>query len=153
LSAPKVRFTQHAMDKFNVLRHYGFEVSEREVIKTILNPEHLDRKGEQYFAMRVIDSKHALRVVYEKRKDCLILSHFIRLGVIGMAYKIRYDDEADIITVILEDKGKISHAEEVGDIVVHFDEDGKPLFMEILKASKIIPLMVESLAKKEVTVA
>ena len=70
-----------------------------------------------------------------------------------MAYKIKYDDEADVITIILEKKGKLSHAEEVGDIVVHFDEDGKPLFMEILKASKIVPLMVESLAKKEVTVA
>ena len=50
------------------------------------------------------------------------------------------------------DKGKLSHAEEVGDIVVQFGEDGKPLFVEILKASRIIPLMVESLAKKEVTV-
>jgi len=70
-----------------------------------------------------------------------------------MAYKIKYDEEADVITIILEKEGKLSHAEEVGDIIVHFDEDGKPLFMEILKASKIVPLMMESLAKKEVTVA
>lgn len=70
-----------------------------------------------------------------------------------MAYKIKYDEDADVLTVMLEEKGKLSHAEEVGDVIVHFDEDGKPLFMEILKASKIIPLMVEGLAKKEVTVA
>jgi len=70
-----------------------------------------------------------------------------------MVYKIKYDEEADILTVILREKGKLSHAEDVGDIIVHFDEDGKPLFMEILKASKIVPLMVEGLAKKEVTVA
>jgi len=70
-----------------------------------------------------------------------------------MAYKIKYDEDADILMVILREKGKLSHAEEVGDIIVHFDEDGKPLFMEILKASKIVPLMVEGLAKKEVTVA
>ncbi len=69
-----------------------------------------------------------------------------------MAYKIKYDGDADILTVILREKGELSHAEEVGDIIVHFDEDGKPLFMEILRASKIVPLMVESLAKKEVTV-
>jgi len=43
------------------------------------------------------------------------------------------------------------HAEEVGDIIVHFDENGKPLFMEILKASKIVPLMVQGLPEKEVT--
>jgi len=68
-----------------------------------------------------------------------------------MAYKIKYDEDADVLTVMLDEKGKLSHAEEVGDVIVHFDEDGKPLFMEILKASKIIPLMVEGLAKKEVT--
>jgi uncharacterized protein YuzE len=70
-----------------------------------------------------------------------------------MAYKIKYDADADVLTVILREKGKLSHAEDVGDIVVHFDENGKPLFMEILKASKIVPLMVEGLAKKEVVVA
>jgi len=70
-----------------------------------------------------------------------------------MAYKIKYDEDADILTVILREKGKLSHAEEVGDIILHLDENGKPLFMEILKASKIVPLMVESLARKEVTVA
>jgi len=70
-----------------------------------------------------------------------------------MAYKIKYDEDADVLMIILKEKGKLSHAEEVGDLIVHFDENGKPLFMEILKASKIVPLMVEGLAKKEVTVA
>ena len=70
-----------------------------------------------------------------------------------MAYKIKYDGDADVLTIILKGKGKLSHAEEVGDVIVHLDKDGKPLFMEILKASKIVPLMVEGLAKKEVVVA
>ena len=69
-----------------------------------------------------------------------------------MVYKIKYDDDADILMVVVAEKGKLSHAEEVGDIIVHFDENGKPLFMEILKASKIIPLMVKGLAKKEVII-
>jgi len=69
-----------------------------------------------------------------------------------MAYKVKYDEEADVLTVIVAEKGKLAYAEEVGDIIVHFDENGKPLFMEILKASKIIPLMVQGLAKKEVTI-
>jgi len=69
-----------------------------------------------------------------------------------MAYKIRYDAEADVLTVTVAEEGKLSFAEEIGDIIVHFDENGKPLFMEILKASKIIPLMVQGLAKKEITV-
>ena len=70
-----------------------------------------------------------------------------------MAYKIKYDEDADVLSIMLKDKGKLSYAEEAGDIIVHFDEKGKPLFVEILKASKIVPLMVEGLAKKEVTVA
>jgi len=70
-----------------------------------------------------------------------------------MVYKIKYDGDADVLTIILKGKGKLSHAEEVGDVIVHFDRDGKPLFMEILKASKIVSLMVEGLAKKEVVVA
>jgi hypothetical protein len=31
----------------------------------------------------------------------------------------------------------------------HFDEDGKPFFVEMPKAGKVIPLIVESLAKKK----
>jgi len=69
-----------------------------------------------------------------------------------MSYKMRYDDEADVLTVIMAERGRLSHAEEIGDMVVHFDEDGAPLFMEILRASKIVPSMVEVLAKKEIVV-
>ncbi|MCK4424176.1 DUF2283 domain-containing protein [Candidatus Bathyarchaeota archaeon] len=70
-----------------------------------------------------------------------------------MAYKIKYNEDADVLTAMLEEKSKLFYAEEIGDVVVHFNVDGRPLFMEILKASKIVPLMVEGLAKKEVTVA
>ena len=70
-----------------------------------------------------------------------------------MPYKIKYEEDSDVLTLILKEKGKLSHAQEVGDIIVHFDDKGQPLFLEILKASKIIPLMVEGLAKKEVVVA
>jgi uncharacterized protein YuzE len=69
-----------------------------------------------------------------------------------MAYKIKYDEEADVLTIVLAEEGRLSHAEEIDDFVVHFDEDGRLLLVEVLRASKIIPLMVESLAKKEVLV-
>jgi uncharacterized protein YuzE len=70
-----------------------------------------------------------------------------------MTYKIKYHEDADVLTLVLKDEGRLSHAEEVGDIIVHFDKNGEPLFLEILKASKIVPLLVEGLAKKEITVA
>ena len=66
-----------------------------------------------------------------------------------MAYKIKYDEEADVLMIIVAEEGKLSHAEEVGDLIVHFDEDNKPLFIEVLRARKIVPLMVQSLAKRK----
>jgi uncharacterized protein YuzE len=52
--------------------------------------------------------------------------------------------------VVVSESGKLSHAEEMGDIVVHLSEEGEPLFLEVLNASKNIPLMVQALAKKEI---
>ncbi|MCD6088599.1 hypothetical protein J7K07_02635, partial [Candidatus Bathyarchaeota archaeon] len=69
-------FTRHAMEKFRVLKRYGFEVSKKHVVEAVLNPERLDRRGGQYFAMKIINSDHALRVVYEKRKDYLVIITF-----------------------------------------------------------------------------
>jgi len=57
-----------------------------------------------------------------------------------LTYKIKYDDDADVLTIIVKEKGKLSHTEEVGDIILHVDDHGQPLFLEILHASKIFPL-------------
>jgi len=86
-----------------------------------------------------------------KEKTLCSSPPFIQLGGTAMVYEVRNDLEPDVLTVMVAEKGKLSFAEEVGDIIIHFDDNGKPLFMEILKASKIIPLMVQSLAKKEIT--
>ncbi len=65
-------------------------------------------------------------------------------------YKLRYDAESDVLMIIVSDSGKLSHAEEMGDIVIHLSQSGEPLFLEMLNASKNVPLMVQALAKKEV---
>ncbi|MHA1839540.1 MAG: DUF2283 domain-containing protein [Candidatus Ranarchaeia archaeon] len=67
-----------------------------------------------------------------------------------MEYELRYDQDGDVLSIILSESGKLSHAEELGDIVIHLDKDGKPLLLEVLNASRMIPLMVQSLAKKDV---
>jgi len=72
----KVKFTKHAIVKFEVVKHYGFEISNKQVIETVLNPERLDKRDNQYFAIKIINSKHALRVVYEKRKGYLVVITF-----------------------------------------------------------------------------
>jgi hypothetical protein len=72
----EVRFTKHAREKFEVVKHYGFEIHEKEVAKTIQDPARVDQKGTQYFAIKAIDAKYALRVVYEERKDYLLVITF-----------------------------------------------------------------------------
>jgi hypothetical protein len=72
----EVRFTKHAREKFEVIKHYGFEINEKEVVKTVQEPARVDQKGTQYFAIKAIDAKHALRVVYEERKDYLLVITF-----------------------------------------------------------------------------
>lgn len=72
----KIRFTKHAREKFEFVRRYGFEIDERNVIEAIQNPTRIDRKNLQYFTIKVINAKHALRVVYEKRKDYLVVITF-----------------------------------------------------------------------------
>jgi uncharacterized protein YuzE len=64
-----------------------------------------------------------------------------------MTYGLKYDSDADVLSAVLKDKGSFSHAEEVGDFVVHLDKDGSPLFLEVLNASKVVPLMVQAMEK------
>jgi hypothetical protein len=73
---PKVKFTRHAVEKFEVLKRYGFEVGERQVVDVVLNPARLERRDGQFFAVKLFDSKHGLRVVYEKRKGFLVVVTF-----------------------------------------------------------------------------
>ena len=65
-------------------------------------------------------------------------------------YKLKYDPESDVLLIVVSDSGRLSHAEEMGDIVVHLGKKGEPLFLEVLNASKNVPLMVQALARKEV---
>jgi len=72
----KIRFTKHAREKFEFIKDYGFEIDEKKVFEAIQNPTRLDKKNAQYFATKAVDTKHALRVVYEKRKDYLLVITF-----------------------------------------------------------------------------
>jgi hypothetical protein len=49
--------------------------------------------------------------------------------------KVSYDPNADVMSWE-EQKGKIDYATEIGNFVVHFSKDNKPLLIEVLEASK-----------------
>ena len=71
-----VRFTKHAREKFRRLKAYGFFVNEADVIDSIHKAVRVDRRGSQYLALRPIDEKYALRVVYEERNGYLLVITF-----------------------------------------------------------------------------
>lgn len=72
----KIKFTKHAVDEFEVVKRYGFGISKKQVTETALNPERLSKRNDQFFAVKVMNSKHALRVVHEKRKGYLVVITF-----------------------------------------------------------------------------
>ena len=74
--ASKVRFTKHATEKFDLLKRYGFKIEQKQVVDALLRPERLDERGGQFLATRVLSQRHALRVVYESRKDFLVIITF-----------------------------------------------------------------------------
>ena len=74
--ASRIKFTKHATEKFEILKQYGFEIEKKEVLESVLQPQRLDERGGQFLATKVISHKHALRVIYENRKDFLVIITF-----------------------------------------------------------------------------
>ena len=62
--------------------------------------------------------------------------------------KIRYSKDADAILVELSDK-PIDHAEESGQIIVHFSKEGEPVLLEILDAKEFLLSSLSSLVKEK----
>jgi len=50
---------------------------------------------------------------------------------------MQYDHEANLISWEIT-QGKISHAREFGNFIIHFSSAGKPILVEILDASKFV---------------
>jgi len=52
--------------------------------------------------------------------------------------KISYDKEADVLSWELSQQGDIDYASEMGDVIVHFTKENKPVYLEVLNASKFL---------------
>ena len=72
----RVKFAEHAHGKFALLRKYGFEIDESTVRCVIENPSRLDSRGNQLLALKPMDQEHAVRVVYEKVNDNIVVITF-----------------------------------------------------------------------------
>lgn len=50
---------------------------------------------------------------------------------------ISYDPEADVMSwEVSDNEAKIDHANKLGDLVVHFTDDDRPVLIELLNASQ-----------------
>lgn len=61
--------------------------------------------------------------------------------------KASYDSDADVLSLTGAVIGRIDHANELGNFVVHFTKDDRPLLIEVLEASKVFGNSPRPLAK------
>lgn len=59
--------------------------------------------------------------------------------------KISYDSDADVLSMESAGRTVIDHAEEMGNLVVHFSKQNKPVLVEILEASQLFKDQPKSL--------
>lgn len=59
--------------------------------------------------------------------------------------KISYDADADVLSMESGGRTTIDHAEEMGNLVVHFSRKNKPVLVEILEASQLFKGQPKSL--------
>lgn len=72
-----VRFTKHALEKFQILEAHGFKVTARAVERTVRMPELVDTSRlPLMIAQRNFDKTHVLRVVYKEEYGVRIVITF-----------------------------------------------------------------------------
>ena len=64
----RITFSDHAEEKFEILRRYGFVVTKRVVRRTVAAPEKIEPGyGGRRVAQANLDKDHVLRVVFEEK--------------------------------------------------------------------------------------
>jgi len=61
--------------------------------------------------------------------------------------KIKYSKDVDVLLIEISDK-PIDHAEEEGQIIVHFTENDEPVLLEILNAKEFMMSSLSSLLEE-----
>lgn len=81
-----VRFSQHALEKFQILERHGFEISEEAIIATVRSPDKVEYDKNPPIAQRRISQNTVLRVVYTEEEDSYFVVTFYPGG------RKRYED-------------------------------------------------------------
>ena len=76
MKSRRIRFTRHESEKFDLLRSYGFVVTEKNVEEVISNPDRVDERENLTLAIRPMDDDYGLRVVYRRTNDNIVVLTF-----------------------------------------------------------------------------
>lgn len=63
--------------------------------------------------------------------------------------RIKYSRDVDILMLELETNTIISHAEQVGQTIVHLSPDNEPVLIEIMQAREFVSALVEAVMQPD----
>lgn len=66
--------------------------------------------------------------------------------------KIKYSRDVDILTLELDETLLISHAEHVGQTIVHLSPDNQPVLIEIMQARDFVGTLVDAVMQPDAAV-
>lgn len=73
----KIKYTYHAGEKFKILKFLGWKFTKRKVNQTIRKPVWIGKsKYGQATAMSLLDKKHILRVIFNRKDDTITVITF-----------------------------------------------------------------------------
>jgi hypothetical protein len=133
-----VRFSEHALEKFDMLARHGFKTTREAVIEALLSPDRVESDQNPPIAQRRVSEHTVLRVVYTETES-------------ANAMKIKYSRDVDILTLELHPSAQINHAEHVGQAIIHLTPDHQPVLIEILQARDFVTALVEAVMQPDAT--
>ena len=74
----EIKFTKHALEKFEILQRHGFRISREKVLAAARNPDIIDySRSPLKIAQAGLDRTHVLRVVYkEEESDKIVITFY-----------------------------------------------------------------------------
>ena len=73
----QIRFTAHALRKFEVLKRHGFQVSKQQVVRVVEAPDRIDHSRLPLLIAQIsFDKRRVLRVVYKIDARMIVIVTF-----------------------------------------------------------------------------
>lgn len=71
-----IRFSQHALEKFDLLEKHGFKINMDDVTTTIGSPDKVEKEHYPFIAQRQVSANTVLRVAYTEDTESITIITF-----------------------------------------------------------------------------